>query len=69
MDTIPLNAQAVVLMQQGSFQETISVFRTALGELLRRPVDDDHQQEDIDTTDNATPVGSKVKSITRHCSL
>jgi tetratricopeptide (TPR) repeat protein len=69
MDTIPLNTQAVVLMQQGSFQEAISVFRTAISELLRRPADDDHQQEGMETTDNATPNLLSVRSVPLEYSL
>jgi tetratricopeptide (TPR) repeat protein len=70
MDTILLNAQAVVLMQQGSIQEAISVFRTALGEHLRcPPADDDHQQEDMDTTDNPTPNLLSVRSVPLEHSL
>jgi tetratricopeptide (TPR) repeat protein len=69
MESIPLNAQAVVLMQQGSFQEAISVFRTAIGELLGRPAGDDHQQENMDTTDNATPKLLSVRSVPLEHSL
>jgi tetratricopeptide (TPR) repeat protein len=69
MDIIALNAKAVVLMQQGSFQEAISVFRTAIGVLLR-PADDPHQQEVMDTsTDNVTPTLLSVRSVPLENSL
>jgi tetratricopeptide (TPR) repeat protein len=62
MDIIAFNTRAVVLMQQGSFQEAISVFRTALGELLS-PATDDHKQEDTDATDSVTPPLLSVRSV------
>jgi tetratricopeptide (TPR) repeat protein len=62
MDIIAFNTRAVVLMQQGSFQEAISVFRTALGELLS-PATDDHKQEDTNATDSVTPPLLSVRSV------
>lgn len=61
MDIIALNAKAVVLMQEGSFQEAISVFRTAIGDLLF-PAGND-QQKSMDVTDNVTPTLLSVRSV------
>jgi hypothetical protein len=65
MDTVALNGDAVSRMRQGNYQEAISVFRTALGEILRR-VD---QDEDVGLTDKVTRTFLSVRSVPLEHSL
>jgi tetratricopeptide (TPR) repeat protein len=65
MDTIALNHIAVDLMGEGKYQEAISVFRTALGEILRR-VD---QDENVGFTEEVTRTFLSVRSVPLEHSL
>jgi tetratricopeptide (TPR) repeat protein len=63
MNTIALNHDAVVLMRQGSYQQAISVFRTALhGGVLQA-------DEEEDLTDKGTRTSLSFRSVPLKASL